>query len=178
MLSTVITVIVAGRLVGQFGYYWPFLVAGPVFQAVGGALLYTVGADTSDSKLIGFQILTGVGIGCTLQNAIFAIQAEFDNTPKLVAQATGMTAFFNFLGGTVVLAVGQSVFASEIKSNLQKYAPGVDPSVAVQSPSNIRSSYDTEEASQVIEAYVETLKSVFLVGVGGGQSFFFLLNLL
>lgn len=86
MLSTVVAVIGAGRIVSAWGYYWyvwhedlskcvcsrclfrPFLVAGPVLQAIGGGLLYTVHEGTSNAKLIGFQIITGFGVGLALQS--------------------------------------------------------------------------------------------------------------
>nr|CRX79077.1 hypothetical protein ls5930a1_00117 [Leucosporidium scottii] len=42
MLSTVLTLIISGRLVTIINRYWPFLVAGPPILAVAGGLLYTV----------------------------------------------------------------------------------------------------------------------------------------
>lgn len=72
------------------------------------------------------------------------------------------------LGSTIVLSVGQTVFASELKRNLENYAPGVDGTVAMSAPSDIRTAYSPEEASQVARAYVKTLDTVFLLGVAGG----------
>lgn len=42
MLSTVLTLIISGRLVAVINRYWPFLIAGPPILAVAGGLLYTV----------------------------------------------------------------------------------------------------------------------------------------
>lgn len=42
MLAVVLSVIIAGQLVGRIGRYWPFLVAGPPILAIGSGLLYTV----------------------------------------------------------------------------------------------------------------------------------------
>lgn len=99
------------------------------------------------------------------------MQAEFNSQPKLVAQATGMASFSMFLGGAITLSVGQTVFASVIKQNLAQYAPGVDPSVALSAPADIRKHYSGAERDQVIQAYVKTLDTVFLLGVAGGSCF-------
>jgi MFS family permease len=74
MLGVVVTVISAGQITARIGYYWPFLVVGPIFLSVGSGLLYTVGPHTAEANLAGYQILCGIGIGMTLQNGLFAMQ--------------------------------------------------------------------------------------------------------
>jgi hypothetical protein len=53
---------------------WPFLVAAPVFLAVGSGLLFSLNTATSEAKLIGFQILAGIGVGLGMQNSLLAMQ--------------------------------------------------------------------------------------------------------
>lgn len=67
MLSTVVFVIISGQLVARIGRYWPLLIIGPILQAVGGGLLYTIAPGSSNGGLIGIQICLGIGIGLTLQ---------------------------------------------------------------------------------------------------------------
>ena len=43
------------------------MVIGPFFIAIGAGLLYTVSREISSAKLIGYQILLGVGIGMTVR---------------------------------------------------------------------------------------------------------------
>jgi MFS family permease len=93
MLGTVLSVIGAGQIVGRFGYYWPFLVVAPVFLAIGSGLLYSLNTTTSEAKIIGFQILAGIGVGMGMQNALVAIQVEFQDQPSLISQATSMGSF-------------------------------------------------------------------------------------
>lgn len=52
MLSTVLSVIISGRIVGKIGRYWPFLVIGPPFLAIGAGLLYTVSFVVSCALLL------------------------------------------------------------------------------------------------------------------------------
>lgn len=53
---------------------WPFLVASPVFITIGSGLLYLLDTNTSSAKIIGFQILAGVGVGFGMQNSLLAMQ--------------------------------------------------------------------------------------------------------
>lgn len=75
MLSTVFSVIIGGQIVGRIGKYWHFLFFGPMFFCVGSGLLFTITENTPSANIIGYQILAGVGIGSTMQNALFAIQS-------------------------------------------------------------------------------------------------------
>ena len=52
------------------GQVWPFMFLGPIVAAVGFGLLFTTDATTPLGKLIGFQILSGVGLGSILQNSV------------------------------------------------------------------------------------------------------------
>jgi hypothetical protein len=69
LISFIITTTIGGVVVRKTGRYWPFLVISPCITAIGGGLLYTVDPVISTSRLIGFQILLGVGIGLGFQNA-------------------------------------------------------------------------------------------------------------
>ncbi|KAK4051704.1 hypothetical protein OIO90_004654 [Microbotryomycetes sp. JL221] len=165
MLSIVLSVIIAGQIVGRVLYrFWPFLVAGPVFLAIGSGLLYTIDETTSAAKIIGYQILTGVGIGSVMQNSLLAMQVEFRDTPKLLAQGTGLASFSQFLGGTIGLAVAQAVFAGVLGEKMRQFAPNAPIAIVKQDPLSI---YDlpVDQIDPVIKAYVRTLKYVFILGV-------------
>ncbi|KAJ7026760.1 ABC transporter [Mycena alexandri] len=165
MLGTVLTIISAGQIVGKWGYYWPFLVGSPIFLALGSGLLYTLNGDTSSAKLVGFQILAGVGIGMGMQNSLLAMQVEFRNTPKILAQATSMVSFAQFLGGTLGLGVAEPIFASELTKNLLKYAPNAPAAIVKESPTTIRSALPADMIAGVVRSYTESLRIVFVVGV-------------
>lgn len=64
MISLIVFVIGSGQVVGRFGRYWPFLVAGPVPLSIGAGLLYTITEHTSSGKLIGYQILVRLLLLC------------------------------------------------------------------------------------------------------------------
>ena len=69
LISFILTTTICGGVVRKTGRYWPFLIISVCITAIGGGLLYTIGPSTSNSRLIGFQILLGVGIGFGFQNS-------------------------------------------------------------------------------------------------------------
>ncbi|KAJ7223749.1 transporter [Mycena haematopus] len=164
-LGVVITVVSAGQIVGQFGYYWPFLVVAPFFLAVGSGLLYTLSMGSSSASIIGFQILVGIGTGMGMQNSLLAIQVEFRHEPRLLGQATSMGSFAQFLGGTIGLGVAEPVFASELAKNLLRYAPDAPAAIVKESPTAIYTALPSEMIPGVVLSYTEALRIVFVLGV-------------
>ena len=62
-LSNAVASIVSGVLIGIVGWYAPFAWVGSIIFIVGSGLLYTVEVNSTLATLIGFQILTGAGVG-------------------------------------------------------------------------------------------------------------------
>ncbi|KAJ7631431.1 ABC transporter [Mycena polygramma] len=165
MLAAVITIIGSGQIVGRTGYYWYFLVISPFFLGVGSGLLYTLNMDSSSAKIAGFQIIAGIGTGMGMQNGFIAIQAEFKSKPKLIGQATSMTSFFQYLGGTVALGIAEPVFASELGTYLERFAPDAPAAIVRQSPTAIYTALPVDLIPGVVHAYAESLRIVFVLGV-------------
>ncbi|KAF7323266.1 Major facilitator superfamily protein [Mycena chlorophos] len=167
MLASVVSVIGAGQLVGRFGRYRIFLLIAPCFFATGLGLLYTINPSTSTAKLIGFQIITGIGTGMALQNSILAMQVEFRSKSDvgLLGQAAAMATFGQFFGGTVGLGVGEAVFSTRLAKNLVKYAPDVPAVVVEESPEAIWSDLPAALVPGVVKSYAKALDVVFVVGV-------------
>ncbi|KAK7044346.1 major facilitator transporter-like protein [Favolaschia claudopus] len=165
MLSLVFTLIIGGQIVGRTGHLWPFLVGSQVVLAIGSGLLYTLTPTTSSAKLIGFQILAGIGIGLGMQNGMMALQAVFVDEPRLIGQATSMGSFVGFLGGTIGLGIAEPVFASELTKKLLAYAPEAPLQVVKESPVAIYTELEPEMISGVVRSYSEALRVVFILGV-------------
>ncbi|EJD51072.1 MFS general substrate transporter [Auricularia subglabra TFB-10046 SS5] len=121
-LALVFTSAISGTLVSKFGRYWHFLVFGPFVGAVGYGLVFTMDEHASWGKIIGIQILMGIGIGCTLQTTMLAVQA--DNEKHMIPQATSILTYAQFLGGIFALAIAGGIFKSKLVSGLAEFAPG------------------------------------------------------
>ena len=74
------------------------------FSAVGAGLLYTIDENTSLAKLIGFQLLFGLGVGFVMQNFGVALMADVPSR-KLIPQSLAIAAFFQRIGGTIGLTM-------------------------------------------------------------------------
>ena len=76
MLTIVaIFTILSGGLISTFGIYVPFLLGGSALATIGAGLLYTLDIGSPSSHWIGYQALTGIGIGLSIQVPIIANQA-------------------------------------------------------------------------------------------------------
>ena len=68
MLGAVIASFASGAIVNTTGHYLAYLLIGPALGgAVGAGLLFTIDEYTSNARLIGYQIIFGVGLGIAFQ---------------------------------------------------------------------------------------------------------------
>lgn len=69
-----LTQIVGGTLIGQWGIFNPFLIAGAALTAVGSGLLITLDHNSGHSSWIGYQALAGIALGLCLSVPIIVTQ--------------------------------------------------------------------------------------------------------
>jgi hypothetical protein len=124
MLSMVLSLVISGVFVKKTGHYWGLILIGPLYvvdkftpfvlpfcdsfltsraSSVAGGLLFTIDENTPLSRLIGYQILFGIGVGIPMQCFTIALMA--DTQRKLIPQAIAVAAFFQRVGGSIGLAV-------------------------------------------------------------------------
>ncbi|WOO81253.1 Aspyridones efflux protein [Vanrija pseudolonga] len=174
MIIVCVGIFVSGGFVTKFGHYYPFLLIGPPSEftsfvwtlrwrpgradtriaAVGFGLLFTIRENTSNAKVIGYQILSGFGIGLTFQNIILAAQAEYTKRPALIPQATGVVSFFQLTGA----AIGKSFMR---RSYLKEFAPDAPFDLVRQSTSAI---YEIDPSLRpgVIHAYILAISKSYM----------------
>lgn len=109
MLATCIAIFISGGGTTATGRYYYWILAGPPFAAAGFGLLSTIDAHTSSSRLIGYQILAGFGIGLAFQCILLSVQAEFHDRPHLMAQAVGVSNFFQLTGAAIGVGIVNTV---------------------------------------------------------------------
>ncbi|KIM74106.1 hypothetical protein PILCRDRAFT_14669 [Piloderma croceum F 1598] len=115
----------------------------------------------SEAKLIGFQILAGIGVALGMQNSLFAIHwaVLFSSDCTSLTASTSIGSFGQFLKG----CVAEPVFTSELSKFILKYAPNVPAAFIKKLPTAI--DIPADQIPGVVLAYAESLKIVFLVGV-------------
>jgi hypothetical protein len=82
---------------------------------------------------------------------------------KQVSMATSQVFFWQYLGGSTFLAVGQTIFANSLRSSLRKNAPSVDANAIISAgAATIRTHVSKQDLPGVLRAYNVAIRSTFV----------------
>ncbi|KAH8430008.1 putative MFS drug transporter [Aspergillus melleus] len=158
---------VSGLVVHWVGRYRECILFGWMIWAVGLGLFSTLDKSSGLGKQIGYGILTGVGVGNTLQPALIAVQAGVDR--REMAVVTSFRNFIRNLGGTLGLAIAGTIINNLISSAVSSL--GLSDSEKrsfLSSPQNYLSQLPAKEAdharSLLIPAYQKGFRIIFIIG--------------
>jgi len=171
MIMTIVGAGGSGFIISKSGRPLPFLIGGPLLASIGSAMIFWTLTNTpTKGKLIGFQLLLGLGAGCALQNTIIAIQAEYAEKPELIPQSTSLVNFTQLIGGIIGISVAGPIFNNQLGTNLAKFAPGLDPQIAAAVRQSVQTIYTLtgQEKANVLKAYTHSLGYVFILGIPTG----------
>ena len=151
------------------GYYTPFIIFGSIALAVGSGLITTLDVNTGFGKWFGYQLLTGVGAGLSIQVSLLAVQTVLDIED--VPIGTACVIFFQTLGGALFVAVAQTVFQNGIVRAAKELVPDIDPLLllatgATQLRDVLKSIGKQDELPKVLDVYMAGLRDAFRVSVG------------
>ncbi|GIZ44906.1 hypothetical protein CKM354_000809000 [Cercospora kikuchii] len=164
VLSLVVGAISSGQLIGRFGYYTPFAMAGSVLMPIGAGLMTTWNLSTTSGYWIGYQVLFGYGIGVGMQQGGMAAQTVLNK--KDVPTGVSLMFFVQQLGGAIFVCVGQNVFNTSLINGLIRLVKDLDPMQIVNTgATEIRGIVPEGELEQVLVIYNGALRQVFIVGV-------------
>ncbi|KAK1623515.1 major facilitator superfamily transporter [Colletotrichum phormii] len=119
-----IAIIVTGACVSSKGYYVPFMWLGSSVFIAGCVLLQRLDRESSMGQWIGFQILSGAGIGLAEQVPFIAVQVVLPDSDMPTACA--MVVFHRLLGGAVGLSIASNLFSQELYRRLAGAPGGVN----------------------------------------------------
>ncbi|KPM37656.1 hypothetical protein AK830_g8884 [Neonectria ditissima] len=119
-----IAIIITGASISSKGHYVPFMWLGSSIFIAGCVLLRELDRESSMGKWMGFQIISGAGIGLAEQVPFIAVQVVLpdDDMPT----ACALVIFFRLLGGAVGLSVASNLFSGELFRRLAGAPGGVD----------------------------------------------------
>ncbi|KAI4721944.1 MFS general substrate transporter [Aureobasidium sp. EXF-10727] len=171
LLSNVLAVITTGIATSLVGYYTPFLIVGSGILIVGSALLTTWSVNISAGIWIGYQrvdsrqIITGIGLGASLQGPNIAAQTVLADSD--VAIGLSFLQFISFFAGSTFITVSQTLLESGLASGLKEILPDLDPStISGGGASTIRDMVSPDQLPVVLRVYNDSLKSVWYLGLG------------
>jgi MFS family permease len=149
-------------MVRKVGYYTPFLLVGVILSSIGAGLLYTLRVDTPQSQWVGYQVLYGLGLGCSMPAPKLAAQTVLPE--RDVSVGVAVMFFSQLLGGAIFVPVGQNVLQDQLTQRLSS-VPGFDAQTITQnSVAGVTDLPDTMRLT-VLTAYNDSLRRVFLVGL-------------
>ena len=159
IMSQVVGTIGSGIATVAIGYYMPFIYGSVVLMSIGAGMLTTFAVHTPSSQWIGYQVIFGLGVGLGFQQPIMAAQAVL----PLADIPAGCTAvlFFQLLGGTLMVSIGQNLFTNRLSDGLSKI-PGVDAVQVIQEGvTSLRTLIPSDAITQALVVYNNAITKTF-----------------
>ncbi|KAK6996788.1 ABC transporter [Favolaschia claudopus] len=166
MIAGTLAALFSGICIAKFGRAWPFLFGGPLVGAVASGLLFTVSGTTTTARIIGFQIIFGVGLGVALQNTMVVVQAEFAAEQTMLSRATSVVTFVQTLGASTGLAISGAIFSSQLKHRLNNISD-LDPDSVATALSSVEAVFFFPPTLrvQILSGYIHAVDSVFILSL-------------
>ncbi|TQV90964.1 MFS drug efflux transporter [Cordyceps javanica] len=144
----VVFVFVNGSLMAKLGYYMPWFLVGGLLVVVGSALMYVVEQDTTTSRVYGYTVILGAGVGMFLQ-ASFSVAQAIVNVEN-IAPAIGFITLAQFVGITFALAIANAILLN------------------ARSRSGLVQSLPKNVQTKVLEAIVHAIDKSYILFIAGG----------
>lgn len=164
LLAMIIVSILTGVGVTVLGYPAPFMILSSIFMSVGVGLMYTFTPASDHQMWIGYQVLTGIGIGLGFQQPLIVVQSVLHISK--VPIGTSVVIFMQILGGSIFISVGQNAFSNTLARDLAKYVPDINAGIILDTgATSIQQSVDPASLPGVVLAYNNALTQAFLVAL-------------
>lgn len=169
VIGLLIASVASGNVVSKTGQYRIFPIVGSLVMGVGLYLMSLMGPGTGAWLESLYMFVLGTGIGLCMQVLTIAVQNTVDYTD--LGTATSGVTFFRTLGSSFGTAVFGTIYANSLKPNLEdgiaraaQTGSGLDPAAiakAATSPEGVHN-LPSAVASPIIDAYADTIQTVFL----------------
>ncbi|KAL4767534.1 major facilitator superfamily domain-containing protein [Aspergillus nidulans var. acristatus] len=165
ILGQLVAAVITGVLIGRLGYYLPFAIVGAVLSTVGSGLFSLISPTTPTVAWAAYQVILGLARGASTQPTLLAVQNGV--APDDLSTAMAILTFSQTFGGSVFLAVASVIFSEGLKSQIPRYAPGVNPQqVIAAGATGFRDIVRGEDLKGVLRGYARAINWVFYLVVG------------
>lgn len=165
MISVVVSSIFWGIVISKVGYYTPVLIGGAVFLTIGAGLISSWKIDSNTGTWFGYQVIMGLGAGGSFQIPLIAIQCVLDL--KDIPSGTALVSFSQFIGGAILIAVAQTLFANDLSTGLNSRI--ADKQVVAQvisaGATNFKNVIDPVYLPAIYESYQSGLTAAYRVSL-------------
>ncbi|KIW22645.1 uncharacterized protein PV07_10922 [Cladophialophora immunda] len=160
---------VANGLLTFWRHYTPFFVVGALAGTLGVVMVHTLDANAGLGSWIGFEILTGMGVGLALQVPMIANQAAVGIED--MAAVTSLTLFCENVGASIFIAATEAAFTNGLVSALGHNAPQVNPETVVNTgATEIRRLFGKKHLQGILMSYLQGCKDSHLVPMACGSA--------
>ncbi|KAI9351882.1 major facilitator superfamily domain-containing protein [Pilaira anomala] len=151
----------SGIFISKKGIFKPLLPMGMGFLTICIGLLSLFDRDTSFSKIYGFTVVGGIGMGLMFSSAIIALQACAE--PKDIAVVTGLGNFTRILGGALGVAIASAILNSSLAKELPKHVPADIVQNVLDSSEYVRHGCPPEYFEIVLTSYLDALRLIWYI---------------
>lgn len=164
-ISQAVGTIAAGVLTTKTGYYNPFVIIGTILAAIGTGLYTTFDLDSGQPAWIGYQVISGLGLGLGVQMPVVAVQTVLPSAQVPIGMA--IATFFQLFGSAVFIAAAQAVFNNTLIQRVTDNVPSVSPTSLLHAGSaGIRSLVSPEDLPAILTAFNIAIRNAFYLALG------------
>ncbi|MBQ0852018.1 MFS transporter [Streptomyces sp. BH-SS-21] len=168
VVGLLIASVFSGNVISKTGHYRLFPIVGSLVMGLGLYLLSLMNSGTSTWLSSLYMFVLGAGIGLCMQVLTIAVQNTVEYTD--LGTATSGVTFFRTLGSSFGTAVFGTIYANTLKPNLADgiaeaaRTSGTDPGTLTKAATSPEGLHDlpSATAAPLVQAYAETLQTVFL----------------
>ncbi|KAF6802503.1 MFS aflatoxin efflux [Colletotrichum sojae] len=164
VLSIVVSSVISGGMTQKIGYYVPSMILCPCIMSVGLGLMSTFRPGTSSAHWIGYQFLTGFGLGFGMQTVGLAVQAVLPKED--VSTGVSISFFSQQLGAAIFVSAGQSILSNLLVSELSGISGLPAQAIVDSGATKLRDHASGEVLDLVVRAYNHACTRIFLAGMG------------
>lgn len=171
VLGASLFTITSGILITVSGHYLPLMIVGSAISIVGAGLIYTLEQDSGSDKWIGYQALSGIGLGLIFQIPVIVNQTLVK--PSDLSSITAQTLFFQTIGGAFFISAAQAAFVNRLLSRVAVTAPTADPLLVIATgATELKAVFSPDQLEGIIEAYLAGLKLAFILAIATAAAAF------
>lgn len=170
LMTLLLSPMISGSLITIIGYYVPFMWAGSLLLTIGSGLLFTLTATSTRSHWIGYQFIAAFGAGICPQIPFSAVPLALPQDDLPIASA--LVAFCTSLGPTIGIAIGQSIFTTEVAQQLARVS-GIDMKAVVMRGAAGLGVVDPGAPLMLVrQAFGAALAKAFVLSIASGGAAF------
>ncbi|TGO65125.1 hypothetical protein BELL_1020g00020 [Botrytis elliptica] len=165
VLALVFATLFAAIFQRSIGYYVPMIIVSSIIAPVGAGLLTTLQVNSGPKEWMSWPVVFGSGLGLGIQQISLAVQASLPDDDISIGLA--LIPFFQTLGDTIFVTIGQAIFSHELVKNLSALnLPSLPTSLILHTgATELRTLIPAQYLPEVLLAYNAAIMKVFLLAI-------------